>query len=114
MQRSFKWIRNFLAVLFFLLAVAGGLLPVIQGWIFFLAGYLLLDIRKKHQIEQALLNRLKKNRFGARVHRFWVAKKERHADTIRNAESKIQEQTIESLGTTIRQVAVNEKNNESR
>ena len=59
---AIKIVYGFLASLFFILAIIGGLLPLVQGFIFFIIGlgFLIAAVPKKHRKHHLFLWLLRK------------------------------------------------------
>ena len=75
-----KIIKNVIAVILLLIGVAGGFIPILQGWMFVLSGYILLDFKKKDIFERKIIDFLKKRSWSRRLALFWekIKDKNRH------------------------------------
>lgn len=67
--------RNILAVICFALGIIGGFVPLMQGWIFHVLGFILLDFEKKEEVEQKILLFLRKKRWGRGIYLYWIKAK---------------------------------------
>lgn len=83
-----KIVRNILGILFISIGILGGLIPIFQGWIFVLLGFILIDFKKKHEIEEKILNILSKIECGKRLSIFWHKIKNKNKNLI-NSNEKI-------------------------
>jgi len=96
-----KIIRNIAAVLLILIGVIGGFIPILQGWIFVLTGYIILDFKKKKQYEEKVLNILGKTKLGNRLLKLWVKAKNQNKDVIDHKNDKVRE-IIHSLNKDVK------------
>ncbi len=84
-----KVIRNILGFIFILIGMIGGLIPIFQGWVFVLLGFILIDFKKKEEIEQKIINIISKTKCGKKFSIFWHKVKNRNKELIKNKEKKI-------------------------
>ena len=77
-----KIIRNILGTIFLIIGVIGGFIPFLQGWIFVLIGYILLDFKKKHIFEEKILNLLSKTKIGNKLVILWRKVKKNNKEVI--------------------------------
>ncbi len=96
-----KIIRNIAAVLLILIGVIGGFIPILQGWIFVLTGYIILDFKKKKQYEEKVLNILGKTKLGNRLLKLWFKAKNQNKDVIDHKNDKVRE-IIHSLNKDVK------------
>ena len=89
MSKIKKIIRNFLGIIFILIGIAGGFIPVFQGWVFVLLGFILIDFKKKEDVERWILNTLKKTGCGKKLAIFWEKIKHKNKDAISSKDGKI-------------------------
>lgn len=94
-----KIFRNILAIIFFILAIIGGLIPILQGWMFFLVGYILLDFKKKEEYEEKFLVFISKNKIGEKVADFWRKIKAKNTKSIEDGKNE----SVKSLLHEIRE-----------
>ncbi len=82
-MNSFKKIfRNIVAILCLLIGVIGGFIPIFQGWVFVLLGFILLDFKKKEHYEEKILSILSKTKIGSKLSNFWKRIKEKNRSVI--------------------------------
>ena len=96
-----KIIRNVIAILLILIGVIGGFIPILQGWIFVLTGYIILDYKKKKHYEQKTLNFLSKTKLGNKLLKLWSTVKDQNKDIIDHKDDKVRE-IIHSLNKDIK------------
>jgi len=80
-----KIVRNIFAVICLILGVIGGFIPVFQGWIFVLLGFILLDFKKKENYEEKVLAILSKTEIGQKLVNLWKSIKEKNKNVIQNS-----------------------------
>ena len=73
-----KLLKNILAIFCMLLGFIGGFIPVLQGWVFVLIGFILLDFEKKYVIEQKIIDLLLKFKLTRKLGIFWLKVKHRN------------------------------------
>jgi len=79
-----KILRNIIGTLFLSVGVAGGFIPILQGWVFVLTGFILIDFKKKTEVEQKILDILSKTRLGKKLADSWIRVKSKNKDVIEN------------------------------
>lgn len=77
-----KFFKNIFALLCLLIGFIGGFIPVFQGWIFVLIGFILLDFDKKYIIEQKIIDILLKFKLTRKLGIFWLKVKHRNKKII--------------------------------
>ncbi|OHD14874.1 MAG: hypothetical protein A2086_13225 [Spirochaetes bacterium GWD1_27_9] len=82
MKNLKKILRNIFGVICLIIGVIGGFIPFLQGWIFVLIGFLLLDFAKKEEWEAKVLKFLKKTKLGHKLATLWENIKHKHKKTI--------------------------------
>ena len=66
-----KILRNIIAVIFLIIGIIGGVIPILQGWVFVLTGFIILDFKKKSQYEEKILIIISKVKWGRGLANFW-------------------------------------------
>jgi len=79
-----KILRNIIGTLFLSVGVVGGFIPILQGWVFVLTGFILIDFKKKKDVEQKILDILSKTRLGKKLADLWIRVKSKNKDVIEN------------------------------
>ena len=82
MYKIKKIIRNIIAIILFIIGVAGSLIPIFQGWVFVLAGFIVLDFKRKKEYEKKIINIISKTRAGKKLAIFWLKIKNNNKDII--------------------------------
>lgn|GEM_PF-1063774 len=77
-----KIIRNIIAVILISIGIIGGVIPILQGWMFVLTGYIILDFKKKHIFENKIINILKKYKITRGLAVLWEKVKSINKDVI--------------------------------
>ncbi|HOV14812.1 MAG TPA: hypothetical protein PK771_11040, partial [Spirochaetota bacterium] len=62
-----------------------GFIPVFQGWIFVLLGFILLDFKKKEIYEEKVLAIMSKTKIGQKLVNLWKSIKEKNKNVIQNS-----------------------------
>ncbi len=86
-----KIFRNIIAVICLLIGFIGGFIPVLQGWVFVLLGFILLDFKKKEVIETKILSLLSKTKIGSKLVGLWNSVKKNNKDAIQEGNENIKE-----------------------
>ena len=91
MRHFKKIIRNIFAIICLTIGFIGGFIPFLQGWIFVLLGFILLDFSKKEIYEETVLNFLSKTKIGKKLVDLWRNIKNKHKDSIQEGDKKIKD-----------------------
>lgn len=78
-----KIIRNIFAVIFLFIGFLGGFIPILQGWVFVLIGFILLDFSKKELLEAKILSLISKTKIGKKLADLWARVKDKNRDAIK-------------------------------
>lgn len=84
-----KLIRNIFAIISLCIGVIGGFIPILQGWVFVLIGFILLDFKKKEEWEHKILLLLGKTKIGKKLVELWKRVKVKNKDAIENKNKNI-------------------------
>ena len=71
-----------------MIGVIGGFIPVLQGWIFVLMGFILLDFDKKYYYEEKFLKLISKTRVGKKLSIFWIKIKHKNKNVIETSDKR--------------------------
>lgn len=83
-----KILRNILAIILIILGLISGLIPFLQGWIFILIGYILLDFKNKKKFEEKIFKIISKTKIGKKLTDFWINIKNKNKDVIKDDHDK--------------------------
>jgi uncharacterized membrane protein YbaN (DUF454 family) len=83
-----KIIRNTIGIILIIFGCIGGFIPVLQGWIFVLAGYILLDFKKKNDYEEKILILISKTKIGRKLAILWKNIKNKNKKAIESDTDK--------------------------
>ena len=72
-----------------IVGVAGAFIPVFQGWIFFLLGFIIIEFKQKEMIENKILTIISKTKPGKKLADFWYSIKNKNRDVIENKDRNI-------------------------
>ncbi|HQB62178.1 MAG TPA: hypothetical protein PK899_11045, partial [Spirochaetota bacterium] len=61
----------------------GGFIPILQGWVFVLIGFILLDFSKKELLEAKILSIIGKTKIGRKLADLWARVKDKNRDAIK-------------------------------
>lgn len=84
-----KIVRNIFGIIFILIGIIGGFIPIFQGWVFVLLGFILIDFKKKEEIEKSVLNAISKTKCGKKLTIFWLKIKNKNKDLINSKDKKV-------------------------
>ena len=82
MKRMRRFFRNTLAILCLIIGIAGGFIPILQGWVFVLLAFILADFSWKYKAEERILSFLDKSKAGRKLSGLWRKVKIKNADVI--------------------------------
>lgn len=82
-----KIAKNILAVFLLLLGVIGGAIPFLQGWVFVLLGYIMLDFKKKEYFEKKIVIFLAKRKITKNLARLWLFVKRANRSLLNSSNS---------------------------
>ena len=77
-----KIFRNIVAVILLLIGVIGGFIPILQGWVFILTGFIVLDFKKKHEVERKIIKIFKRFKLTRGLVVLWEKVKKENIDVI--------------------------------
>ena len=92
-----KIIRNTLGIILLIFGIIGGFLPIIQGWIFVLAGFILLDFKRKDEYEEKFLKLISRTKLGKKLADFWINIKNKNKAIINGDKNKKLNQILTDL-----------------
>jgi len=84
-----KYLKNTFAILCFAVGIIGGFIPVLQGWVFILLGYSLLDFPKKEQLEKQLIAWMLTRTWTKKTALFWIKMKDKYQNKIKRKNGTI-------------------------
>lgn len=84
-----KIFRNIIGFLFIIIGVLGSLIPIFQGWVFVLIGFIIVDFKKKHEYENKVLNLLRKTKFGNKLYELWMRVKNKNKEVLDHKDDKV-------------------------
>ncbi len=67
-----KVIRNIIAIILIITGIIGSLIPIMQGWVFVLTGFIMLDFKKKDAYEEKIIKVMSKTRIGKKMADLWI------------------------------------------
>lgn len=102
MKKIKKIIKNILALFFIIIGVLSGFLPVLQGWVFVMLGYLLLDFKKKELFEKKIILFLSKIKFTKKLAKFWLYAKRANKKLLTEKSNKNIKQLYEQINKEIK------------
>ncbi len=83
-----KIIKNIVGITFLFMGIISGLIPVLQGWVFVLIGYVLLDFKKKELFEEKIMKFLSHFKIGKKLSDLWYKVKKRNEKVIAEDKDK--------------------------
>lgn len=86
-----KIFRNIIGFTFIILGVIGSLIPIFQGWVFVLIGYIIIDFNKKYVYEDKVLSLLKKTKFGNKLYELWMKVKNKNKKVLEHKNDKVKD-----------------------